>query len=76
MCNGASTRTSQGGSIAVLRATGHQRRSDKDAITLLFHNALALPGTSVELQGWVSSSSSSSSSATETARHRHWVVIQ
>ncbi|KAF3004330.1 hypothetical protein E8E13_009429 [Curvularia kusanoi] len=66
MCNGASTRTSQGGSIAVLRPTQHLRRSTPSSdMMLFFHNQLASPGTSVELQGWEE----------QNENGRHWVVI-
>ncbi|KAH6620517.1 hypothetical protein C7974DRAFT_235510 [Boeremia exigua] len=64
MCNGHSSRVSQGGSIAVLRPTQHLRRSTTDQMMLFFHNQFSAPGTSVELQGW-----------NDNAKERHWVVI-
>ena len=66
MCNGSSSRISQGGSIAVLRRTQHLRRSNMDDMMLFFHNQFSAPGTSVEFQGWNENAQ----------RDRHWVVIQ
>jgi len=67
MCNGHSTRVSQGGSIAVLRPTprptGSQREED---ILLFFSNHFSTPGTSLEIQGWKH----------DEALARHWLVIQ
>ncbi|KAJ4984795.1 hypothetical protein SVAN01_09668 [Stagonosporopsis vannaccii] len=65
MCNGHSTRVSQGGSIAVLRPTQHLQRSNTDQMALFFHNQFSAPGTSVELQGWDD----------DAQKERHWVVI-
>jgi hypothetical protein len=67
MCTGASTRISQGGSIAVLRPTQHLKRSQPSSdILLFFHNQCATRGTSMELQGWDD----------DAKRDGHWVVIQ
>ncbi|CAE7208279.1 hypothetical protein PTTW11_09809 [Pyrenophora teres f. teres] len=66
MCNGTSTRVSQGGSIAVLRPTHHLKRSQsEEEILLLFHNRFSAPGTSVEFQGLDYS----------ILQDRNWVVI-
>ena len=74
MCNGTSNRVSQGGSIAVLRPTRHLRRSPSNTddvdMTLFFQNRFSASGTSVELQGWTSSTQN------EDGNERHWVVIQ
>jgi len=70
MCNGSSSRTSQGGSIAVLRPTRHLRRSPTDDMTLFFRNQFASSGTHVELQGWNPSTPHGSGDG------GHWVVIQ
>ncbi|KAF2727395.1 hypothetical protein EJ04DRAFT_138345 [Polyplosphaeria fusca] len=74
MCNGHSTRISQGGSIAILRSTRHSATpSQNEEWRLLFsnqeyaHENLASNGTQVELQGW---------SQEHTGRRRgYWVVI-
>jgi hypothetical protein len=67
MCNGHSTRVSQGGSIAVLRPTQHTQRSQTDEEMLLFFsNRCAAPGTSVDFEGW----------GDEEYNDKHWVVIQ
>ncbi|KAF3033140.1 hypothetical protein E8E12_002241 [Didymella heteroderae] len=65
MCNGNSSRISQGGSIAVLRPTQHLRRSNTDDMMLFFHNQLCASGTSVEFQGWDD----------DAPKDKHWVVI-
>jgi hypothetical protein len=57
MCNGSSTRVSQGGSIAVLRSTLPVPRSNiSDEMRLLFFNdtqaLVGRAGTRVEFQGW------------------------
>ncbi|KAF1923375.1 uncharacterized protein M421DRAFT_75631 [Didymella exigua CBS 183.55] len=65
MCNGNSSRISQGGSIAVLRRTQHLRRSNTDDMMLFFHNQMCAPGTSVEFHGWDD----------DAQREKHWVVI-
>jgi hypothetical protein len=67
MCNGHSTRVSQGGSIAVLKPTPHFKRTHtNDDMLLFFSNRLRSQGTSIELQGW----------GDEARRKSHWVVIQ
>ncbi|KAH7406331.1 hypothetical protein DE146DRAFT_439244 [Phaeosphaeria sp. MPI-PUGE-AT-0046c] len=66
MCNGHSTRVSQGGSIAVLRPTQHLKRApSEDEMLLLFSNRCASRGTSVEMEGWND----------DERTDRHWVVI-
>ncbi|KAJ8112567.1 hypothetical protein OPT61_g5091 [Boeremia exigua] len=65
MCNGTSSRISQGGSIVVLRPTPHLRRSKSDEMMLFFHNQFTARGTSVELQGWDD----------DAQKDSHWVVI-
>jgi hypothetical protein len=72
MCNGHSSRISQGGSIAVLRPFQPQRTNSEDEMRLLFSNqadvALERAGTQVELHGW---------EANETlSQDRCWVIIQ
>ncbi|CAO2657237.1 Nn.00g033630.m01.CDS01 [Neocucurbitaria sp. VM-36] len=66
MCNGHSTRISQGGSIAVLRPTSHfvGTRSEDDMF-LLFSNQSASLGTSVEFKGLEE----------HLQQDRHWIVI-
>jgi hypothetical protein len=67
MCNGHSTRVSQGGSIAVLHATQHlQRPQSEEEMLLFFSNRCATPGTSVDFEGWDN----------EEHNDKHWVVIQ
>jgi len=52
MCNGSSTRVSQGGSIAVLRPTSHLARTHQEQeMVLFFTNPLSKCGTNVECQG-------------------------
>ncbi|OAL52654.1 hypothetical protein IQ07DRAFT_505863 [Pyrenochaeta sp. DS3sAY3a] len=65
MCNGHSTRVSQGGSIAVLRPTSHLIRTQSEEMFLLFSNQFQHIGTSVELQGLEA----------DLQQDRHWVVI-
>ncbi|KAF2027027.1 hypothetical protein EK21DRAFT_102867 [Setomelanomma holmii] len=67
MCNGQSTRISQGGSIAVLRPTQHLQRcqSDKDML-LYFNNHCGTRGTSIEFEGW---------NDEEQRRDGQWLVI-
>ncbi|KAF2476766.1 uncharacterized protein BDR25DRAFT_322115 [Lindgomyces ingoldianus] len=74
MCNGFSTRTSQGGSIAVLRPTEHhtepERTSSDQEWHLLFSNDdenLHRSGTQVQLRGWRGKQRSSIGG--------YWVVI-
>jgi hypothetical protein len=67
MCNGQSSRVSQGGSIAVLRPTQHFKRSQsEDELLLFFSNRCASRGTSVEVEGWNE----------DEQKSNHWVVIQ
>jgi hypothetical protein len=67
MCNGQSSRVSQGGSIAVLRPTQHFKRTQsEDEMLLFFSNRCASRGTSVEFEGWND----------EEQNDSHWVVIQ
>ena len=67
MCNGASTRVSQGGSIAVLRPTHHLTRTQsEEEMLLLFHNQFSKPGTSVKFQGLDDG----------FQQDKHWIVIQ
>ncbi|KAF2818786.1 hypothetical protein CC86DRAFT_153961 [Ophiobolus disseminans] len=66
MCNGESTRVSQGGSIAVLRPTQHlQRSQSEEDMLLFFSNRCATKGTSVQFEGW----------SDQEQKERHWVVI-
>ncbi|EDU49819.1 oxoglutarate iron-dependent oxygenase protein [Pyrenophora tritici-repentis] len=66
MCNGTSTRVSQGGSIAVLRPTHHLIRThSEEDMLLFFSNRFSAPGTSVEFQGLDES----------ILQDIHWVVI-
>ncbi|KAH6878449.1 hypothetical protein BKA58DRAFT_96088 [Alternaria rosae] len=52
MCNGSSSRVSQGGSIAVLRPTSHLARTHPEQeMVLFFTNPLSKCGTNVECQG-------------------------
>ncbi|KAF2438674.1 hypothetical protein P171DRAFT_397741 [Karstenula rhodostoma CBS 690.94] len=75
MCNGSSTRMSQGGSIAVLRPSRDMRDASPDQhdseVRLLFSNRsrtlLGDAGTQVELQGWDETNS--------VFQRRSWVVI-
>ncbi len=66
MCNGSSTRISQGGSIAVLHRMSHceQMQSDEDML-LLFSNRFTELGTSVEFQGLIE----------PFAQDRRWIGI-
>jgi hypothetical protein len=67
MCNGNSTRVSQGGSIAVLRPTSHlTRTSSEEEMFLFFSNQFSKPGTSIEFQGLDEG----------FPQDRHWIVIQ
>ena len=67
MCNGQSTRVSQGGSIAVLRPTQHlQRSQSEEDMLLFFSNRCATPGTRIDFEGW----------ADKERKDKHWVVIQ
>ncbi|KAF2691766.1 hypothetical protein K458DRAFT_398179 [Lentithecium fluviatile CBS 122367] len=73
MCNGSSSRVSQGGSIAVLRSTSPAHQSDaREDMRLLFSNStqalLGRAGTQVEFQGW-------ETSGYTISRDRCWVVI-
>ncbi|KAH8707063.1 hypothetical protein GQ44DRAFT_691683 [Phaeosphaeriaceae sp. PMI808] len=66
MCNGHSTRVSQGGSIAVLQPTLNLKRSQThDDMLLFFSNRCTTRGTSVEFEGWSEKEQSDD----------HWVVI-
>lgn len=67
MCNGHSTRVSQGGSIAVLRPTLHFTHPSPEEMLLFFSNRLSSQGTSVECEGW---------NHPDNQREKHWVVIQ
>ncbi|KAF9735352.1 hypothetical protein PMIN06_010886 [Paraphaeosphaeria minitans] len=75
MCNGSSTRMSQGGSIAVLRPSREMREASPDQqdseVRLLFSNGsrtlLGSAGTQVELQGW--------DETNKILQRRSWVVI-
>ncbi|OAG10290.1 uncharacterized protein CC84DRAFT_1161255 [Paraphaeosphaeria sporulosa] len=75
MCNGSSTRVSQGGSIAVLRPSREIREvspvQQDSEVRLLFSNGsrtlLGSAGTHVELQGWDATNS--------IFQRRSWVVI-
>ncbi|KAF1958571.1 hypothetical protein CC80DRAFT_14722 [Byssothecium circinans] len=72
MCNGHSTRTSQGGSIAVLKPCQYLKRSDsEEEMRLLFSNysdpSINQVGTQVELHGWEANST--------TSQENCWVVI-
>lgn len=67
MCNGHSTRVSQGGSIAVLRPTPHLKRTQsEEEMLLFFSNRCATRGTSIEFEGWNE----------EEQADRRWIVIQ
>lgn len=67
MCNGHSTRVSQGGSIAILRPAKLLVSSQcEEDILLLFSNHFSNPGTSIEIQGWND----------EEGLERHWIAIQ
>ncbi|KAF2132035.1 hypothetical protein P153DRAFT_183354 [Dothidotthia symphoricarpi CBS 119687] len=66
MCNGHSTRVSQGGSIAVLRPSPQTNHlTSDDEMLLFFTNQFAYPGTSVEFQ----------CSKESFEQDRCWVVI-
>ncbi|ORX97682.1 hypothetical protein BCR34DRAFT_496691 [Clohesyomyces aquaticus] len=75
MCNGHSSRTSQGGSIAILVPTEHHRHAIEHTTLneewqLLFSNDNidpSSPGTQVQLKGWNGRQRSQS--------HGYWVVI-
>ena len=54
MCNGSSSRVSQGGSIAVLYPTSHSAQTlSDDQMVLRFSNRFSELGTSIEFQGLV-----------------------
>ncbi|KAH7078653.1 hypothetical protein BKA63DRAFT_437916 [Paraphoma chrysanthemicola] len=66
MCNGHSTRVSQGGSIAVLRPTPHLKRTQsEEEMLMFFSNRCSTRGTSVEFEGWND----------DEQADRHWIII-
>ncbi|CAI6336121.1 unnamed protein product [Periconia digitata] len=72
MCNGHSARTSQGGSIAVLRPSSPSQNPSSDSeIKVLFSNSFATsldqPGTQVQFHGLETSNSQPS--------YHHWLII-
>ncbi|KAF2643004.1 hypothetical protein P280DRAFT_446199 [Massarina eburnea CBS 473.64] len=74
MCNGTSPRTSQGGSIAILKPSLHHHQppspSDEEMRLLFSNQPDTTPeptGTQVEFRGWETND--------EVCRDRCWVVI-
>ena len=54
MCNGSSSRISQGGSVAVLHPTSHSAQTQPDdQMILRFSNRFSELGTSIESQGLI-----------------------